>query len=116
MVILVFFIATAAMVADFYFGDSGASKKSVSSTGTAGPPPVKHPLKTSPSTGPAQTVDHGTAVNTKKPLQGLRQKFSGGTENVVGDGAVSAPAHQKPVPDDRFRTVQKEHRPVYEVF
>ncbi len=117
LVVLVLFIAAAAMVADFYLGDPGPPTKPTSRE-TMGSPPGDRSPKPPPLAMPAQTVDHDN-IHTKKPLQGLRQKPQGGDGESM-DGAPSSPGpmNREPVADSRptSSSSRKEDKPVYEVF
>ncbi|GAB6143785.1 divergent polysaccharide deacetylase family protein [Desulfocicer niacini] len=117
ILVLVCFIASAAMLADFYLGDRGRSISSSapetmdSTLGLNTPnPPLVPPPETS--------FDPGTDMPAKRPLQGLRQKSVEGSQYPVDTPpGVFEEIHLRPVVGKaRVHTAGQGDKPLYEVF
>lgn len=113
LVVLIIFIALAAMLADFYMGDQGQPTPS-SAPDTMVSTPAVSTLK-SPWKG---LFDHETDMPTKGPLPGLRQKSVSVSQYPVDTPpGFFKEIHRNPVAGKgRIHIPGEQNKPVYEVF
>ncbi len=117
VLVLVFFIASVAMLADFYLGDQGDPESS-SPPETMGSTPVVSTLDPPLAPLPEMDPDRGTDTPAKKPLSGLWQKSVEESQYPVDTPpGVFEEIHPRPVTGKgRLHTAVQEDTPVYEVF